>query len=316
MMPPPQSVGRLRIHASSSTSRLSHTKLKLNKKIEAERNKTTTSKMAPNRKSIADFVPTLPNNNNLKVQTKFLPLTHHAIEEESEHLRRIDQATKSQRSEESSTANNYWNWQADIIDSAENKEREGTTGVFSLSSIEANLIKDANGTSSSSETESSSRQVASHDEYWTEADQPQIMEETEPAMKSPQHVDDDVTSSYYWDWTFDQETESYWQWETAKVAPHVADPASHLETDNYWDWDTQENVRAVLESEAAREFLMAANIVRQLLAAAGPLNSCGTKASSDEYWAFSEHYGDEYWQSTSMATPIAAAGSEGYWDEQ
>ena len=65
-----------------------------------------------------------------------------------------------------------------------------------------------------------------------------------------------------------------------------------------------------MEYEAARELLMASTIVQQLQSSNITTKANATKASSDDYWNFSERYGDEYWQER----PAIAATGAGYWD--
>eukprot|EP00339_Tiarina_fusa_P006166 CAMPEP_0117026322 /NCGR_PEP_ID=MMETSP0472-20121206/19367_1 /TAXON_ID=693140 ORGANISM="Tiarina fusus, Strain LIS" /NCGR_SAMPLE_ID=MMETSP0472 /ASSEMBLY_ACC=CAM_ASM_000603 /LENGTH=261 /DNA_ID=CAMNT_0004733305 /DNA_START=48 /DNA_END=833 /DNA_ORIENTATION=+ len=260
--------------------------------------------MAPNRKNLTGLLQALSSSDleslQSSVQPKFLPLTHpveQAKQQQQQHHPQQTTQPQTPRQPQNESAS-YWEWTSeDVVEEAE------PVDLFSASRLEANLIKDANAAAQQQE----SQQVAAHDDYWAEADQQQISEQA-VVETAPQHVD-----ASYWDWTSKQEeSQSYWEWESPKVAPHVVNPSAYPSKANYWDWETQESVKAVLESEAAREFLAAANIVRQLQAAA-PVSSSGTKSSSDDYWTGSEHLGDEYWQAAS--TPVVAAtGSAGYWD--
>jgi hypothetical protein len=310
--------------------------------------------MAPNRKNVSGLVQALSSNDleslQNAVQPKFLPLTD-ASESSNQPL------AKEIKPQQSSGAS-YWEWPADA-----EIEQQQQQDLFSVSRIEANLIKDA---ATTAVQESSSQQVADHDNYWAEeqiktSTTSTAQEEQEPIRA--QHVD-----ASYWEWPATQKdvakaciqriladeqarertsaaaiervqveaasattasstrrqteatkeyNDGYWQWESAKVASHVAD-ASHPNA-NYWDWSSSEEqqkaspIEAILEYEAARELLTASNMIRQLQAAA-PVSSSGTKASSDDYWADAQGYGDQYWQWPAESTMTVLATGQRYWD--
>jgi hypothetical protein len=283
--------------------------------------------MAPNRKNIASLLETLSSNDlqslQNTVQPKFLPLTHPKAEQ---------QQPKPQTQQVESVS--YWDWSPEV-------EQE-PVDLFSAANIQSNLIQAANAI-----TESESQQVADHDDYWTDQSQvpaalvtqPQHVEcfywewpaeqdskkatidrilaeerayelvsgatteATESAAETPvsRHVE-----------PFKVANDTYWTWQSHQVAAHTLD-ASHP-SNNYWDWDVQAEqvqspLQALLEYEAVREFLTAANIVRQLQESQPVEVSCALQASSDDYW--SECQADQYWDMPAVA--VVSTG-QGYWD--
>lgn len=114
----------------------------------------------------------------------------------------------------------------------------------------------------------------------------------------------------------------YWLWESAGIAAHTLD-AAHPNT-NYWDWHQEktsnknQTVQAFLEYEAARQMLMADNVVQQLLQSSQkkPCESACTNPESSkdyDYWSWNETYGDRYWEEVPRPAAVAATG-KGYWD--
>ncbi len=283
--------------------------------------------MAPNRKSVASLGQSISSNDlqslQNTVQPKFLPLTHPKEEQ---------QQPKPEAQQVESIS--YWDWSPEV-------EQE-PVDLFSAANIQSNLIQAANAI-----TESESQQVADHDDYWADrsqapaalvtqpqhvecsywkwpADQDskkaaidQILAEerayqlvsaatteaTESAAEAPmsRHVEPSKVAN-----------DTYWTWKSQQVAAHTMD-ASHP-SNNYWDWDAQaaqlqSPLQALLEYEAAREFLTAANIVRQLQQSQKFETACALQASSDDYW--SECQADQYWD---MPAAAVVCTGQGYWD--
>jgi hypothetical protein len=281
--------------------------------------------MAPNRKSVASLGQSISSNDlqslQNTVQPKFLPLTHPKEEQ---------QQPKPEAQQVESIS--YWDWSPEV-------EQE-PIGLFSASNIQSNLIQAANAI-----TESESQQVADHDDYWADlshfiaspatqriecsywqwpAEQDSkkatidrilaeerayelvsgaSTEATEIAAETPVscHVEPSKVAN-----------DSYWIWQSQQVAAHTLD-ASHP-SNNYWDWDAQaaqvqSPLQALLEYEAAREFLTAANIVRQLQESQPVEAHRALQASSDDYW--SDCQANQYWD---MPAAAVVSTGQGYWD--
>ena len=112
-----------------------------------------------------------------------------------------------------------------------------------------------------------------------------------------------------------QSNDGYWNWSSPQVAAHTMDE-THPNR-NYWNWksdlDKKEHpFQALLEYEAARQMLTADNIVRQLQSQPQPVTSGSCVECSDDYWTWSEEYGDSYWEAQQPA--VAATGNAGYRD--
>jgi len=273
--------------------------------------------MAPNRKSVTTLVESLSNSDlqslQNTIQPKFLPLTHPQEQAETSEPNRVDSSAS------------YWEWPTETVES---------TDVLSLANIESNLIQASRSQSQTVTTK------AENDDYWAE-DQQQQEDSPDSSSTQPQHI---ITCSY-WDWTSNpkqaaidsilaeerayqmvsaavsqamtvthkpsspllqpcrESNDSYWQWESPIVS-------SSRDNDSYWDWQPKNPLQALLEYERAREFLTVDNILCQLQAAPPVDCATATKTESDDYWNWSEHYGDQYWE----AHPAALATASGYWD--
>lgn len=145
--------------------------------------------MAPNRKSIAALTATLSSTDLQSLQTsvatsKFLPLT-----DPKEALQQA-QPPKQQTVVVAENSASYWDWQSTApVEPAE------TFDILSLANIEANLVK----TAEEYKTESASKQVAAHDNYWAE-EQQQAEPEERPVVKQAQHIE-----TSYWEWPAEQD---------------------------------------------------------------------------------------------------------------
>jgi hypothetical protein len=281
--------------------------------------------MAPNRKNVASLLESLSSNDlqNLQstIQPKFLPLTD--AREAEQHQQPQQQQVKAVESV------SYWDWDANVV--------EEPVDVLSTANIASNLIQAA------ATVVSESQPVAAHDDYWADQSQPVVV------VNKPQHVEcsywewpaeqdskkatiDRILAEerafHLVSAAATEETErsaspvfllrqvqshkesndQYWAWESNQVASHTMD-ASHPNA-NYWDWEekTEEHpFQALLEYEAVRQMLTAENIVRQMQWT--KVQECATQNKSDDYWTWSEHYGDQYWEA-----PKSQAVSTGYWD--
>jgi hypothetical protein len=283
--------------------------------------------MAPNRKNISSLLETLSSNDlqslQNTVQPKFLPLTHPKEEQ---------QQPKPETQQVESVS--YWDWSPEV-------EQE-PIDLFSAASIQSNLIQAANAI-----TESESQRVADHDDYWADQSlaptvpvtQPQHIECSYwqwPAEQDSKKatIDRILAEERAYELVSGATTEateiaaetpvschvepskvannSYWIWQSLQVAAHTLD-ASHP-SNKYWDWDAQaaqvqSPLQALLEYEAAREFLTAANIVRQLQESQPVEAHRALQASSDDYW--SDCQANQYWD---MPAAAVVSTGQGYWD--
>jgi len=305
--------------------------------------------MAPNRKNVSNLLSTLSSSDlaslQQSVQPKYLPLTH--PQEESKHLEQEQQQESAPvvAKQPQTTSVSYWDWPTEDI---KDEEEPAVVDLFSASRIEVNLIKSA-----AAQAEAESNTVADHDDYWAEASEQDVQEEKEVIRAPQHLTDASYwewssdekeatirsvladeqarvqtsiesierfetsnsrpTTSTKQVHSQKESNDSYWQWNSTKVASHV-DDASHPNA-SYWDWEATPTakpasmVQSIMEYEAARELLKVSTIVQQLQQTT--VSSCGaTKASSDDYWNFSEQYGDEYWQEQRQASAVTT----GYWD--
>ena len=284
--------------------------------------------MAPNRKNLTCLLESLSSNDlqNIQntIQPKFLPLTDAGEAAQQQQPQHQVKAVESV---------SYWDWDAGVVE-------EPVNALNSVANLESNLIQAAAALSESE----NSQQVVAHDDYWCG----QSSGPTELANKA-QHVersywewpaDQDskkatinrilaeerafqLVSAAATEETelsagpvspsrqvqnHKESNDQYWHCESNQVGAHTMD-ASHPNA-NYWDWEEkteQHPFQALLEYEAVRQMLTAENIVRQMQST--KVQECATQNKSDDYWTWSEHYGDQYWE-----TPKSQAVSTGYWD--
>jgi len=287
--------------------------------------------MAPNRKNIASLVDVLSSSDlqslQSTVQPKFLPLTDPS--EQQQHTEQKQQAPQHVESV------SYWDWPADVADEA--------VDVLSLSNIESNLVQ---ATSVSVE----SNLVAEHDSYWADqaeestptasVNKPQHVEASywdwpaEQDMKKStidnilaeerafclvSGATSEVIEKNSKPVSHSVQIESnkvcndqYWTWGASGVAPHTMD-SSHP-ANSYWDWETTDEkpdaIKALLEYEAVRQMLTADNLVKQIQSQQVSSASSANEGS-DDYWSWSEEYGDRYWEAQQ---PAVAATGQAYWD--
>jgi hypothetical protein len=292
--------------------------------------------MAPNRKNVSDLVESLSSNDlqslQNAIQPKYLPLTH--PKEEQQHLE------KQQQSQQVESVS-YWDWPAAV---------EEEKVVLSLSNVvvSSNLIQSPAAVSSTKESHlvaahddywadyQQSEEAApvavnkpQHIEspYWdwpAEQDSNKATinrilveekayrlvsaattEDTEMTAESPSEPRQVHTNK--------ASNDQYWRWNSAEVAGHTLDE-SHP-NNSYWDWDANQEEKqehpfqALLEYEAVRQMLTAESIVSQMQSREAVSSAC-TQERSDDYWGWSEHYGDQYWDFQQPA--VVATGS--YWD--
>jgi hypothetical protein len=256
------------------------------------------------------------------VQPKFLPLTDPKEEQQ--------QSKPEAQQVESIT---YWDWSPEV--------KQEPVDLFSAANIQSNLMQAA----TTANTESESQQVADYDDYWADlfqfiaspatqriecsywewpAEQDSkkatidrilaeerayelvsgaTTEATESAAETPvsRHVEPSKVAN-----------DTYWTWQSQHVAAYTLD-ASHP-SNHYWDWDAQaaqvqSPLQALIEYEAAREFLTAANIVRQLQESQPVEAPRALQASSDDYWSECQAY--QYWD---MPAAAVVSTVQGYWD--
>lgn len=294
--------------------------------------------MAPNRKQLAFCLGNPLVDNTQLVQPKYLPLTH-TLEQATVPA---PVTTDAQSFNNNGPSDDYWNWEAPEV----TKEEEAPKDLFSVSSIEANLLKEAEQLKASSDVE------ASNDGYWAEAEQDTVVvDEANKALSQ---------ETGYWDWPeqlkdaqiamilrdelarnrvsvdaiekqlvqqsaqeqtrnpFCQpkaENDSYWTWEV----PTTVEADSGDVNDSYWQWNTEDEeetnaavVASILQYEANRELLSAAHVERSLASAPQPSTTCAQQASSedsDDYWAWQAQE-DDYWN----MRPAPVVAQKGYWD--
>jgi hypothetical protein len=278
--------------------------------------------MAPNRKNVT----TLPSRNHdlqSTIQPKFLPLTH--------------------PKEQQQQCESYWVWPASV--------EEQKIDVLSADNITSNLIQAAAALSESRSQQVAAHDDYWADQsqpaevvvvtnkpqqvecsYWdwpAEQDSKKatidlILAEEEAyrlvsgSATEKTEVSASPVSPSRQVQSHKESNDQYWAWESNQVAAHSMD-ASHPNA-NYWDWNTtntaveqQNTIQALLEYEAVRQMLMTENIVRQLQAFKVNHNHCvGTQKSSEDYWCWSEHYGDQYWDAPRQ--PAISTGNKGYWE--
>ena len=295
--------------------------------------------MAPNRKSVTSIVESLSNADlQSLVNPKFLPLTNPREEEqESQH----EVVT---RPENQSTASaSYWDWPSQEPTTTEEIH------VLSCDNIVSNLIQatDSNASSESiSSANQKSETLAENDAYWAEGEsdtasrsqsqsQPQhddywdwheehdskrkLLEEILEEEKARHLVSGDfmveavkknVASDAAQVCRCRSSSDPYWKWESPKTSSY-----GHRVHD-YWNWDRRckpSPLDSLLEYEAARQILSSDNIATNLKFHHEMMETTSksdtTRPESDDYWMWSEHLGDSYWD-----TPATQVLTTGYWD--
>lgn len=260
--------------------------------------------MAPNRKqlnllSLADL--------DIPVQAKFLPLTHH-LEQAQQTILKVPVRTVLKPFATAS----YWEWPADVP--------EEPKDLFSVSSLESNLIKDSQRKLSSDIIYASD--VAENDDYWSESmkapesnTKPQhdtywscpadpkdahvaaiLMDESFRQQFSADSIVENLVNTRSADIPSQhkQESDSYWSWESSP-ALIVNDLLDEVYSLSYWEWKSgdrskaqvnkAEITRSILESETCRQVVSLAKIEENLQKVTLP-ETCASQASSVEYWSW------------------------------
>jgi hypothetical protein len=251
--------------------------------------------MAPNRKSLSALAQTLSladlEGLQSTVQPKYLPLTHPATTPAA------PEAVSQQSNADADADASYWEW------SSEEDVPTETVCILSTANIVSNLIQ-----SSSSEQEET---LAEHDDYWTEGEQQQRVEEpvAAPSCSAPQHE-----TASYWDWSVAEEEEhvtrsavpcsqSYWTWESSPSAPVVVSTPNANADSDYWGWETS--------PQDVAKLVLATSVLSQI--------KKQQQRHSDSYWTWTDDHHEQYWlmpstTSTTPAAAVAATGNKGYWE--
>lgn len=282
--------------------------------------------MAPNRKQLTLLTESLADLD--LVQPKYLPLTSEVQQQTS-----VKPVVAIQP--QTAPSDDYWTWTSeDVV-----VEEEPTKDLFSCSSIEQNLIKDAENRATTSNVIKSETTVEG---YWDEATSSTTEEDIITTTTKPQHDN-------YWAWPVNEKeariaailadevartkmstdkiisnlrqvpqkavremiaaNDQYWDWESPSGLI-ISDALDEVYSNSYWEWSADERSEVnnkvaflanILQYEANRQLLSTDRIEANLQKA--PATSCQVQAATatnDDYWSWS--------------TPATSTSQDNYWD--
>lgn len=293
--------------------------------------------MAPNVKQLHLLASSLADID--VVQAKYLPLTHSAEQAVQEQ-----QTAPSRTPAQIAESDSYWGWTADVPSTpVVQEEEQPAKDLFSAASIEANLIKDSQRTTSAdiivasdaaenddywaeASTVSASKTKPQHDDYWYAPANPEealiqaiLNDEFARQSVSVQTIQKNLLAARSQSRATGQKAANDGYWAEATVP---VDTLKEAYSQSYWNWDSDLRSKAeankadvidsIMAEEQCRQAVSCARIEQHLKSTVLP--PCGqTKASSDAMWSWSHDAkpSDSYWD-TSL--PQAVGHQAGYWD--